>query len=94
MVVLRITCRETPETDCGLLPQCQQVLFQYLEFLLTHFTPEQVSGMMPSVEQLWNDFGLDASVSFQIVRPTLRQAIQVSFPLRPVGLAFCFGSRN
>lgn len=60
----------------NLFDQCQQVLFQYLDFLSSNFGPEQFSKMVPDLQDLWIQHGIDAGVAFQIVRPSLQLAIQ------------------
>ena len=60
----------------NLFDQCQQVLFQYLDFLSSNFGAEQFSKMVPSLQELWVQNGIDAGVAFQIVRPSLHLAIK------------------
>lgn len=60
----------------NLFDQCQQVLFQYLDFLSSNFGLEQFSKMVPDLQELWVQHGIDAGVAFQIVRPSLHLAMQ------------------
>jgi len=62
----------------NLFDSCQQVLFQYLEFLLSQYPPEQFADIMPPLSEVWGSYGLEPSIAFQIVRPGLQRAIQVS----------------
>lgn len=60
----------------NLFDQCQQVLFQYLDFLSSNFGAEQLSKMLPDLQDLWVQHGIDAGVAFQIIRPSLQLAVR------------------
>lgn len=74
--------------------QCQQVLFQYFDFLLSHFTPEQLATMLPDLETLWAKYGIEANICFQILRPSLQKAIQVSLMTGRLKGQTCSSSRR
>ena len=60
----------------NLFDQCQQVLFQFLDFINLHLTSEQYAQTIPDVRILWTQYGVDAGIAFHIVRPVLRTEIQ------------------
>lgn len=60
----------------NLFDQCQQVLFQYIDFLSSHLGIEQYTAILSDVQDLWEKYGIDAGIAFHIARPVLQLAVQ------------------
>lgn len=57
--------------------QCQQVLFQFHDFLLTNLRAEAYGKALPPLRDLWESYGLEPGIAFHVTRPALQLAIQV-----------------
>lgn len=66
----------------NLFDQSQQILFQYIDFLTYQFSRDEYNSLVPTLHDLWETCGIDATVSFHIVRPVLQAAILKSDPSR------------
>lgn len=60
------------------LHQSTEILFQYVEFLLQHLTPERYAALVPSYPDLAEKFGLSPSLAFLLLRPKLSLDMKVS----------------
>ena len=74
----RQTCVfQVPEMDAhlkllgNLFDKIHRVLVQYLDLLRTNLSIDEFRDLVPSVDELIGEFGLDPSVAFWISRPTL-----------------------
>lgn len=56
----------------NLFDTCQEVLFQYVEFLHNELEPQAYSDLMPTLKDLCTRFELEPAIAFHIVRPRLK----------------------
>ncbi|KAI9616357.1 hypothetical protein H4Q26_010747 [Puccinia striiformis f. sp. tritici PST-130] len=62
-----------------LADSCQQVLFQYIEFLRTQLTSRSISDYekaLPSMELMWDQYRNDPAIVFQVWRPVLSATVR------------------
>lgn len=55
----------------NLFDTCQEVLFQYVEFLHNQLEPQAYAELIPSLEDLCRRFEIEPAIAFHIVRPRL-----------------------
>ncbi|POW10422.1 hypothetical protein PSTT_06089 [Puccinia striiformis] len=63
----------------ALADSCQQVLFQYIEFLRTQLTSCSMSDYekaLPSMELMWDQYQYDPAIVFQVWRPVLSATVR------------------
>lgn len=58
--------------------QCQEVLFQYVEFLNNQLDAAAYSALVPSLHALCIRFGIEPAIAFYIARPKLVHTMKVS----------------
>lgn len=55
----------------NLFDTCQEILFQYVEFLQNHLEPQEYSDLVPSLDDMCSRFALEPAIAFHIARPRL-----------------------
>lgn len=60
----------------NLADSCQEVLFQYVEFLYSHLDPAAYTALVPSLKSLCVRFAIEPSIAFHIARPRLLFAMK------------------
>ncbi|KAI9627841.1 hypothetical protein H4Q26_017163 [Puccinia striiformis f. sp. tritici PST-130] len=61
-----------------LADSCQQVLFQYIEFLRTQLTSRSMSDYekaLPSMDLMWDQYRYNPAIVFQVWRPVLSATV-------------------
>jgi THO complex subunit 2 len=56
-----------------LLDKCQEVTMQYIAFLQKSLMPEEYEEILPSIDDLVNEYKMDPEVVLQLYRPILRK---------------------
>ncbi|KDQ14762.1 hypothetical protein BOTBODRAFT_32521 [Botryobasidium botryosum FD-172 SS1] len=59
----------------NLFDECQAVLFQYVELLVTALSPADYASMLPSLYDLCKKYKIQPSIAFHILRPALHEPI-------------------
>lgn len=49
-----------------------------MEFLAAAFDADELASMVPQVDELMGEYGIEAAVAFDIARPKLLRAMRVS----------------
>jgi THO complex subunit 2 len=60
----------------NLFDTCQEILFQYVEFINTQLEPQQFAELVPTFDDLCRRFELEPAIASHIVRPRLSLAVQ------------------
>ncbi|MBW0462346.1 hypothetical protein O181_002061, partial [Austropuccinia psidii MF-1] len=62
-----------------LADSCQQVLFQYIDFLRGQLACRDISDYekaLPTIDEMWGKYHIDPSIIFQVWRPVLSAAVR------------------
>ena len=82
LLVLIAQCRQAIifKTDSNhlklvsqLYDSCQETFFHYCDFLQTAFDVDEYAAMLPSLETLVHEYGLEPGAAFHVYRPILRR---------------------
>ena len=64
-----------------LYDRCQEVTVQYAEFLFKALPLEEYATMLPSIEDLANEYRIDPEIIFQLHRPLIRDVMPPPAPV-------------
>ncbi|PWN30709.1 hypothetical protein BDZ90DRAFT_229713 [Jaminaea rosea] len=62
----------------NLADNCQEVLFQYVEFLYSQLEPGAYADLIPSTRSLCERFSIEPAIAFHIARPRLLHSMKVA----------------
>ncbi|CAH7666345.1 transcription factor/nuclear export subunit protein 2-domain-containing protein, partial [Phakopsora pachyrhizi] len=71
-----------------LADSCQQVLFQYIDFLRAQLASRNISdyeNVLPSIEDMWSKHGIDPAIIFQVWRPVLSTYVRPNLKIGSEG---------